>query len=180
MKRIGFVLLAALVAFSTLGCKGKSYVLSGTEPQFTASVTEEKDADGKKVAYFALNDYRVAFGSKKDAIAYFEQFKKRYDDAEAESRPSIINGELEGFGLHVVKNVGDIWYVDLNTEPHYAEAGVSYSSMSTDELLDEYEHKTREFMSLMSELSERSFTTKQERRFERILEDLADEFDDWF
>lgn len=184
MKKIEFVLLAALVAFSALGCKGKSYAFEGENPHFTASVVEEKNESGKKTAYFALNEYRLAFDSKKTAVAYFNAFKKEFEDEEKTVGEGmggrIVINKMEQFDLFTVRNAGGIRYVNLDSEPNYAETGSSYSSMSVNELLDLYETESRAVLSVMTELSSRKLNSKQEKRLYQIAESLAGEFDSEF
>lgn len=183
MKRFGFLLLAVVAALAVTACgNGKKYSISGEQPDFTASVVEEKDENGKMTPYFALNDYRLAFDSKKDAVKYFNDFKKEYESKEKDGEGgSHIISWMEGFSLHVVKVRDDIRYVDFDADPNYAVGqDLRYSDTSTDALLDEYEQKCGELFLILAELSERKLSSRQERRFTEIVERIAEVFDeDW-
>ena len=184
MKRFGFLLLAVVASLAVTSCgNGKKYSISGEQPDFTASVVEEKDENGKMTPYFALNDYRLAFDSKKDAVKYFNDFKKEYESKEKEETGGylFVSSWMEGFSLHVVKVRDGIRYVDFDADPNYAVGqDLRYSDMSTDALLDEYEQKCGELLFVMAELSERKLSSKQEKRLMQIAERIAEVFDeDW-
>lgn len=180
MKRLGIALLATF-AILLSSCGSKSYELSGKEPDFTARVVEEKNADGKTVPYFALNDYRLAFDSKKAAVKYFDDFKKNYEAAQKdETGGSFIISQMDGLELHTVRTAGGICYVDLDADPNYAETGPAYSSMGTNELLDEYEKICWNALSVMTELSNRKLNSRQEQRLLQMAEQFASEFEGEF
>lgn len=181
MKRFGFLLLAVVAALAVTACgNDKNYSISDKDVEFTASVVEEKDENGKMTPYFALNDYRLAFNSKKDAVKYFNDFKKEYESKAKEETGGylFVSSLMEGFDLHVVKVRDDIRYVDFEADPNYAVGQESrYSDMSTDALLDEYEQKCGELLFVMAELSERKLSSKQEKRLMQIVERIAEIFD---
>ena len=183
MKRFGFLLLAVVAALAVTACgNGKTYSISGEEPDFTASVVEEKDENGKMTPYFALNDYRLAFDSKKDAVKYFNDFKKDYESkAKEEMDGYFVSSLMEVFSLQVVKVRDGIHYVDFEADPNYAVGqDLRYSDTSTDALLDEYEQKCYDMFLILAELSERKLSSRQEKRFMEIVERIAEVFDeDW-
>ena len=184
MKKFGITLLA-VCAFLFASCGGKSSpALSGENPHFTASVSEEKDANGKTAYCFALNDYRLVFDSKKSAVAYFNKFKANYEKAEKDEGEGmggrIVMYELENLELHTFRKAGGACYASLESEPNFAVPESSYSNMNTNELLDEYEKLARETLSVMSELSGRKLNSRQEKRIVQIAEQLASEFDSEF
>ena len=163
----------------------ENYSFSGKHPEFTASVVEEKDADGNLVSYFVLNNYKVEFKTKDEAIAHFNELKKSWETAEAEDGEGMgalsIMYEMEKLDLHTVREVGGIRYVNLEGAPNYADVdGPSYASMSTDDLLAEYENTGYTAMLVIQELSSRNLTPQQERRVNQIAENLANMFgEDW-
>ena len=163
----------------------ENYSFSGKNPDFTASVVEEKDADGNLVSYFVLNNYKVEFKTKDEAIAHFNELKKSWETAEAEDGEGMgalsIMYEMEKLDLHTVREVGGIRYVNLEGAPNYADVdGPSYASMSTDDLLAEYENTGYTAMLVIQELSSRNLTPQQERRVNQIAENLANMFgEDW-
>lgn len=163
----------------------ENYSFSGKDPDFTASVVEEKDADGNLVAYFVLNNYKVEFKTKDEAIAHFNELKKSWETAEAEDGEGMgalsIMYEMENLDLHTVREVGGIRYVNLEGNPNYADVDEpSFSSMSTDDLLTEYENTGYTVMLVIQELSSRNLTPQQERRVNQIAENLANMFgEDW-
>jgi len=163
----------------------ENYSFSGKNPEFTASVVEEKDADGNLVAYFVLNNYKVEFKTKDEAIAHFNELKKSWETAEAEDGEGMgalsIMYEMEKLDLHTVREVGGIRYVNLEGDPNYADVDEpSYASMSTDDLLAEYENTSYTAMLVIQELSSRNLTPQQERRVNQIAENLANMFgEDW-
>lgn len=183
MKRFGFLLLAVVAAFAVTACgNGKKYSMSGEEPRFTASVVEEKSENGKMTPYFALNNYRLAFDSKKAAVEYFNDFKKQYENNEGDgAKAMFVISWMDNLEFHVVSERDGILYVSMESEPNLAVAQESrYSEMSTDALLDEYEQKCGELLLVMAELSDRKLSSRQERRLMQIAENLADAFDeDW-
>ena len=181
MKKFGIVFLA-ICAFLLCSCGGKkSYELSGENPKFTAGIVEEKNPDGKKVFYFFLNDYRLALDGKKSAVAYFNQFKTNYKSAEKDEGEGmggrIVMLELEKLEMHTVRKVDDIRYASLESDGNYAEPEPFYSSMKTNELLDEYEKVAREMLSVMRELSSRKLNSRQEKRLMQMAEQLGKEFE---
>ncbi|MBR6154479.1 MAG: hypothetical protein IKQ43_08605 [Treponema sp.] len=163
----------------------ENYSFSGKNPDFTASVVEEKDADGNLVSYFVLNNYKVEFKTKDEAIAHFNELKKSWETAEAEDGEGMgalsIMYEMENLDLHTVREAGGIRYVNLEGAPNYADVdGPSYASMSTDDLLAEYENTGYTAMLVIQELSSRNLTPQQERRVNQIAENLANMFgEDW-
>lgn len=163
----------------------ENYSFSGKNPDFTASVVEEKDADGNLVAYFVLNNYKVEFKTKDEAIAHFNELKKSWETAEAEDGEGMgalsIMYEMENLDLHTVREAGGIRYVNLEGAPNYADVdGPSYASMSTDDLLAEYENTSYTAMFVLRELSNRKLTPQQERKLNQVAESLANIFgDDW-
>ena len=163
----------------------ENYSFSGKNPDFTASVVEEKDADGNLVAYFVLNNYKVEFKTKDEAIAHFNELKKSWETAEAEDGEGMgalsIMYEMEKLDLHTVREVGGIRYVNLEGDPNYADVDEpSYASMSTDDLLAEYENTSYTAMFVLRELSNRKLTPQQERKLNQVAESLANIFgDDW-
>lgn len=203
MKHIRFkvfasalLILASVLALTACGKKKsdvkksassgeENYSFSGKNPDFTASVVEEKDADGNLVAYFVLNNYKVEFKTKDEAIAHFNELKKSWETAEAEDGEGMgalsIMYEMEKLDLHTVREVGGIRYVNLEGDPNYADVdGPSYASMSTDDLLAEYENTGYTAMLVIQELSSRNLTPQQERRVNQIAENLANMFgEDW-
>lgn len=183
MKRFRFLLFAVVAVFAMTACgNGKKYSISGEEPRFTASVVEEKNESGKMTAYFALNDYRLAFDSKKEAIEYFNDFKKQYESNEGDGTKAVfVISWMDNFDFHVVSVRDGIRYVSMESEPNLAVAQESrYSTMSVDALLDEYEQKCGDLLFVMAELSDRKLSSRQERRLMQIVENLVDAFDeDW-
>lgn len=163
----------------------ENYSFSGKDPEFTASVVEEKDADGNLVAYFVLNNYKVEFKTKDEAIAHFNGLKNNWEDVEKEDGEgmgaSVIMMEMENLDLHTVREAGGIRYVNLEGDPNYADVDEpSYASMSTDDLLAEYENTSYTAMFVLRELSNRKLTPQQERRVNQIAENLANMFgEDW-
>ena len=177
MKRFGFLLLAVVAALAVTACgKGKKYSISGERPEFTASVVEEEDENGKMTPCFALNDYRIAFDSKKEAVKYFKNFKKEFKSNKKKSdiAPFLFIGSLlDDFDSHIVKVRDGLRYVNMKATPN----DLRYSDMSTDALLDEYEQKCGELLFVMAELSERKLSSRQEKRLMQIVERIAEIFD---
>ena len=190
------LILASVLALTACGKKksdakksvsspDENYSFSGKNPDFTASVVEEKDADGNLVAYFVLNNYKVEFKTKDEAIAHFNELKKSWETAEAEDGEGMgalsIMYEMEKLDLHTVREVGGIRYVNLEGAPNYADVDEpSYASMSTDDLLAEYENTSYTAMFVLRELSNRKLTPQQERKLNQVAESLANIFgDDW-
>lgn len=190
------LILASVLALTACGKKNvdakksvsspdANYSFSGKDPDFTASVVEEKDADGNLVAYFVLNNYKVEFKTKDEAIAHFNELKKSWETAEAENGEGMgalsIMYEMEKLDLHTVREVGGIRYVNLEGAPNYADVDEpSYASMSTDDLLAEYENTSYTAMLVIQELSSRNLTPQQERKLNQVAESLAKIFgDDW-
>ncbi len=190
------LILASVLALTACGKKNvdakksvsspdENYSFSGKNPDFTASVVEEKDADGNLVAYFVLNNYKVEFKTKDEAIAHFNELKKSWETAEAEDGEGMgalsIMYEMENLDLHTVREVGGIRYVNLEGAPNYADVDEpSYASMSTDDLLAEYENTSYTAMLVIQELSCRKLTPQQERTLNQVAESLANIFgDDW-
>ena len=88
---------------------------------------------------------------------------------------------MQNLDLHTVREVGGIRYVNLEGDPNYADVDEpSYASMSTDDLLAEYENTGYTVMLVIQELSSRNLTPQQERRVNQIAENLANMFgEDW-
>lgn len=163
-----------------------NYSFSGKEPDFTASVVEEKDADGNLVTYFVLNNYKVEFNTKDEAIAHFNELKKNWETAEKEDGEGMggffIMQEMENLDLHTIREANGIRYVSLEgNKPNYADLDEpSFSSMSTDDLLAEYENTSYTVMLVLRELSSRKLTPQQEGKLNQVAEDLANMFgNDW-
>ncbi|WP_407434352.1 hypothetical protein [Treponema sp.] len=184
MKKNGIILLIiSAILFSSCTNK-KSYTFSGENPHFSASITEEKSADGKTAYSFALNNYRLIFDSKKAAVNYFNDFKSNYEKTEKDEGEGmggrIVMYEIENLELHTFSKAGNICYASLESEPNFTVPDSIYTNMNTNELLNEYEKLAHDTLSVMSELSNRKLNSRQEKCLMQIAEQLAEEFESEF
>lgn len=188
MKRLFLlILIVCSLVFSSCGKKGNvqkksasstegKYSISGKEPDFTAKVVE--------VPYFVLNNYRVEFDSKEEAIAYFKEFKKDIDAYQKQLKSikdpedaysagmSPVFSYLDNLELHTVGKAGETRYVNLEGDPNYADPDYT---MSVDDMLNQLDKKIDDLISLCYLLDDEDLTKKQERRLEQILSKF-DEF----
>ena len=188
MKRLFLlILIVCSLVFSSCGKKGnmqkksvsfpdRKYYIGDTDPDFSAWVVE--------VPYFVLNNYRVEFNSKEEAIAYFKEFKKDIDAYQKKLKSikdpeeaysagmSPVFSYLDNLELHTVGKAGETRYVNLEGDPNYADPDYT---MSVDDMLNQLDKKIDDLISLCYLLDDEDLTKKQERRLAEILSKF-DEF----
>ena len=122
MKRLFALIVVAKGKSKALA--EETYFFTGNNNEFTAGVVSEKNNDGSESWYFALDGYRLIRNSKEEAVSYFNNFKKTWEDEEKEygegAGGRIIMLEKEKFDLMTVRTK-TVRYADLDATPNYAE-----------------------------------------------------------